>query len=1234
MVFEAMHHFVRLSVALFISSCSGANGGGLDLSVDDTADVSGTDLAGDLAVDDLDATVCHADSDCPGQAPCQAGACDPGTGLCVLVPVDNGTACDDRDPCTGADQCQSGVCAGAPVKCSDGNPCTTDLCTEAAGGCQFTPVASACDDGNPCTDGDSCADGICAGAPVDCNDGNPCTAGSCDPSGGCKQVPVEGAPCDDGNACTEWDVCDDGACVGGPPRMCDDGNPCTADGCDPIGGACTHAPLDGGPCDDGNACTLSDQCALGVCAGLVPAACQDDDPCTDDLCAADTGCFHLPNEAPCEDGDPCTLEDRCGPSGCAPGPGKDCSDGNPCTQSACDADTGACTAVAVNWACDDGNPCTVLDACSGGLCVGAQADCNDGNVCTVDSCKEGQGCQHSPAAGPCDDGNPCTVGDACTAGKCKPGAGIPSCGDGNPCTQDLCVPETGQCQHVPVPGPCDDGNGCTTSDHCQDGLCTPGEQDLCDCLADSDCAVFEDGDACNGILICDLKAWPHRCTVNPASVVACLPVFDTACRKSKCNPADGMCYATDMPDGTACSDGNLCTVGDACKSGECSQATEVSCDDGNPCTMDGCSPTSGCTFNPAKLPCDDGNACTLGDTCVGGVCVGIPVACEDGNPCTAGLCDPLTGKCSFPSSGGSCNDANPCTYKDVCVQGVCVGQPVDCSDGNPCTTDGCVIPVGCVHNALVGACNDSSACTQNDHCEAGQCVGTSVSCDDGNACTDDLCEFSGGCKHPFNQAPCDDGNACTYGDMCVSGECVGLALNCKTGNPCAKETCDNAAGCLFEPLDIPCTDKNPCTVSDWCIAGMCAPGFPVMCADENPCTLDFCDPETGECRYDPKGGHCDDGTLCTSDDFCMDGTCQGFPVDCNDLKQCTADSCSPLGGCLHEAVDGAFCDDSDPCTLGDLCSGGSCVASGALDCSDGNVCTSDWCAAKVGCKHAPLSGPLCDDGQVSTIDDMCLSGKCKGNPDADQDGVPESGWSLRCAGGETAQCNDNCPGAVNPDQADQDADGLGDACETCGALQVFDGSSPPDGKKWSPWVTGVCPPGNSAFQPVVTAKLEPAIELSGVRDAVCGPGGLLVEIEPSENLYDWNTVVEAEVEFDAAYCPAASLSGPLATAAVAGQGASIAVWEGATAAVSLPCGEGAALAAEDRRGAFRFEFLQDTRSVRAYRNGSELPGSPFDLAPLGPHWHVSFTAAAGDMTGGNPVFAAVRVVRMDFLCDE
>jgi hypothetical protein len=31
---------------------------------------------------------------------------------------------------------------------------------------------------------------------------------------------------------------------------------------------------------------------------------------------------------------------------------------------------------------------------------------------------------------------------------------------------------------------------------------------------------------------------------------------------------------------------------------------------------------------------------------------------------------------------------------------------------------------------------------------------------------------------------------------------------------------------------------------------------------------------------------------------------------------------------------------------------------------------------------------------------------------------------------------------------------------------------------------------------------------------------------------------------------------------------------------------------------------------------------------------VSFTAAAGDMTGGNPVLAAVRVVRMDFLCDE
>ena len=60
---------------------------------------------------------------------------------------------------------------------------------------------------------------------------------------------------------------------------------------------------------------------------------------------------------------------------------------------------------------------------------------------------------------------------------------------------------------------------------------------------------------------------------------------------------------------------------------------------------------------------------------------------------------------------------------------------------------------------------------------------------------------------------------------------------------------------------------------------------------------------------------------------------------------------------------------------------------------------------------------------------MCAGSKCL--PDADHDGVPESGFDKPCTGGNTKQCNDNCPDTPNYDQADSDGDGIGDACRPC-----------------------------------------------------------------------------------------------------------------------------------------------------------------------------------------------------------
>jgi hypothetical protein len=178
----------------------------------------------------------------------------------------------------------------------------------------------------------------------------------------------------------------------------------------------------------------------------------------------------------------------------------------------------------------------------------------------------------------------------CLAGAdgCRHWAQEQSCDDQDPCTEDTCIPGTG-CGHTPGTGPCDDGNPCTAGDTCVSGLCVPGTS-VCQCQSDTECDGFEDGDACNGTLICDIpgiSGQPNTCVVDPATVVSCDGSTDTACEKSRCDPGTGACGPVAEPDGTACDDKDACTFDDACTGGLCA-GTVLACADKVLCTLDAC----------------------------------------------------------------------------------------------------------------------------------------------------------------------------------------------------------------------------------------------------------------------------------------------------------------------------------------------------------------------------------------------------------------------------------------------------------------------------------------------------------------------------------------------------------------------------------------------------------------------------------------------------------------------
>ncbi|MBM4371991.1 MAG: hypothetical protein FJ098_10070, partial [Deltaproteobacteria bacterium] len=668
----------------------------------------------------------------------------------------------------------------------------------------------------------------------------------------------------------------------------------------------------------------------------------------------------------------------------------------PCAQT---SDAGLCTGKRVCTAeglsaCDAAIPvpevCNGLDEdCDGEVDEPALQEgvyvpvCDDGKPCTQDACLGQAGCDHvSLTGGECTDGDACTAGDHCVQGTCT-GQAV-TCDDGNPCTDDSCD-GLGGCLAAPNAADCDDGDPCTAGDHCAAGICA-GEAVDCQCQDDDDCAVLEDGDVCNGTLVCATDLVPHLCILEPGSQVSCPepPAGpDALCLSATCDPLTGTCGFVPANEGKACEDGNACTFGDLCGDGNCEAGPLLACADGNPCTDDSCLPASGCSFLPNAAPCTDQNPCTNGDHCAGGACAHTSVtACNDGNPCTTDSCNPSTGGCLFIVNQEPCNDGNTCTTGDHCHLGDCIaGGTLPCSDGNVCTDDACHPATGCTFTPNAAPCTDLNPCSLGDHCQNGWCLPTSFeNCNDLNVCTNDTCTATGACLHTPNAATCNDGDACTVTDQCAGGECLGTgSLACSDGNVCTDDACLPAVGCTFTVNSAPCDDGNACTPSSQCVQGACLGSGTASCSDGNPCTSDTCDPQAG-CQSVPAAGPCSDGNACTVGDQCAGGLCQGTgSLSCNDGKPCTADACDPLLGCVAPLVPN--------------CCGNGLVEAGE-SCDDGNLAAGDGCdgqcalessgCVKLGVDVRTLEQPP-SDWQLG----YCNSAYCEDTPT-----VIPAGWHI------------------------------------------------------------------------------------------------------------------------------------------------------------------------------------------------------------------------------------------------
>jgi hypothetical protein len=461
---------------------------------------------------------------------------------------------------------------------------------------------------------------------------------------------------------------------------------------------------------------------------------------------------------------------------------------------------------------DDGKLCT-RDVCAGGLCAHPVAD--PGTICReqATSCDLVEVCDGvatdcppdtvAPDQTACSDDSVCTLGDACQSGVCQPGISL-ICGIGpSSCEQAGCDPQLG-CLPLPDGTSCgllgfrSVGPKCAIATVCVDGTCGDDPTASIEC---SDDAFCDDGNACNGVEICE----NCHCQAgeNPYPF-GCLDA--DPCYRVECNPVSGLCDQL-VPD--VCSPTETCTVDPGTQLPVCvplvvSCTTDAECADGLVCTDDVCSFGTCAHLDATRA----GGSCyrESGETCV--QCAG---QCDEQTGCTV-LCGLSDAECTDKRmDGGFCFDKR-------CQPGSAGADARGCVEFNPCD-DG----VECTGEGAWHACPNCPDTSQFAWCRCEE-PGCTRYCDGDAAC--EACVDSsstGWCRFDF------------LGDTCSGFDAQGQAMckggpqdyQCDFGNECTIDTCDPVDGCVevLKPQAAPCTCRACDRFLDGCgdLPGTCCP---------------------------------------------------------------------------------------------------------------------------------------------------------------------------------------------------------------------------------------------------------------------------------------------------------------------------------------------------------------------------------------------------------------------------
>lgn len=476
-------------------------------------------------------------------------------------------------------------------------------------------------------------------------------------------------------------------------------------------------------------------------------------------------------------------------------------------------------------------------------------------------------------------------------------------------------------------------------------------------------------------------------------------------------------------------------VEDACPGGDDSldQDDDGIPDDCDECVFDAendadadgiCGDEDNCP-NAANEDQDDADGDDIGDACDScpndedndidgdGFCGDVDNCPEDSN---AGQIDS-----DNDGAGDECDECPNDAADDADNDGVC--KPADLCDNTP--SNETANADGCAPSQLD---TDGDGVNDRDDDCAGTAAGAAV---DGNGCAASQRDTDGdGVTDDVDQCPGTssgdnpDAEGCGDSQRDTDDDGVRDADDLCPGTPEDEEDLVDSDGCGPSQLDG--DDDGVSDADDLCPGTLAAlnvdvDGCPTcsenpdegngVCDDGDACTENFClfDDELQRDVCSNPDKVCDDGLFCTGTETCDSAIgCEssGNPCDVDEVCNEQADECLDACQSDNDCDNAVFCDGAETCNL----ISGQCEA-GMSPC-DLEIST---------CDEASDSCPFIDDDEdgVPDFEDECLDDP---RNDPDDDGF--------------CDIDDNCPD-VNNDQADEDRDGVGDACDNC----VFDANS-------------------------------------------------------------------------------------------------------------------------------------------------------------------------------------------------